>query len=69
MFHLNTCKNILDNTLIPTYTLSSYLFVTEVVHPSCHIHSKLQQLLGGEGGGSAMFLGKSRVGLQDTALP
>lgn len=48
---------------------SSYLFVTQVVHPCRHVHSELQQLLGGECGRSAMLLGEGRIGLQHSTLP
>lgn len=48
---------------------SSYLFVTEVMHPIRNIHSKLQQLLGGEGGSSTVLFGKGRVRLQHPTLP
>lgn len=49
--------------------LSFHLLVTKVMHPGCHIHGKLQQLLGGEGGSSAVFFGKGRVGLQHSTFP
>lgn len=47
----------------------TYLFVTQVVHPRGHVHGELEQLLGGEGGGSAVLLGKCGVRLQHSALP
>lgn len=39
------------------------------MHPCCNIHSKLQQLLGGEGGGSAVLLCKGGISLQHSTLP
>lgn len=45
-----------------------YLLLTQVLHPLGHIRSKLEELLGGEGGGSAVLLGKGRVCLQDSAF-
>lgn len=48
---------------------TAHLLVTQVVHPCGHIHGELEQLLGGEGGGSAVLLGERRVRLKDSALP
>lgn len=48
---------------------STYLFVTQVVHPCGYVHGDLEQLLGGEGGGGAVLLGECRVRLQHSALP
>lgn len=39
------------------------------MHPCGYVHGELEQLLGGEGGGSAMLLGECRVRLQHSALP
>ncbi|TNN44197.1 hypothetical protein EYF80_045614 [Liparis tanakae] len=39
------------------------------MHPGCNVDGELQQLLGREGGGSAMLLGEGRIGLQHSALP
>lgn len=39
------------------------------MHPCCHVYSELQQLLGGEGGGSAVLFGEGGIGLQHSALP
>lgn len=52
-----------------THSLSSYLLVTQVVHPCSHVHSELQQLLGGEGGRGAVLFCKGRIGLQNSTLP
>lgn len=47
----------------------AHLFVTQVVHARGYVHSKLEQLLGGERGGRAVLLGERRVCLQHSALP
>lgn len=65
LIHTRRCTSCLPHTR----SLSSYLFVAQVVHPCRHVYGELQQLLGGEGGGSAVLLGEGGIGLQHSALP
>lgn len=54
---------------IRTRSLPSYLLVAQVVHPCSHVHSELQQLLGGEGGRRAVLFSEGGIGLQNSTLP
>lgn len=64
--HINNVSSV--NMHFYILRISLYLFVTKIMHAGCNISSKLQELLGGERGGSSMLLCKSRIGLKDAAL-